>query len=152
MKEEKKFSTFVRKKNLLNIQHTLPKPWMSFISEQFTLHSRHLFSLLNKDKNVIDWMPSLKLADAQLIEWRSPICYQCIITYINIRRPMTDSHWLFSLLFYVFNKTPPQFTFWKDFEGRFLKCCTLAFSQIWLFFLPKDISRCQDLSGRSISE
>lgn len=96
-----------------------------------------------------------------LTEWQflnqQPLCWyneevQFALKASPISAAHASSHGLCSSFFFLSNKTPPQFTFWRDFEGRFLKCCTLVFSHIWLFYLPKDISRCQDLSGRSISE
>lgn len=47
------------------------------------------------------------------------------------------SYWLFPMFRCRSDETPPQFCVWKDFEGHFLKCCTLAFSQIWLFSPPR---------------
>lgn len=43
----------------------------------------------------------------------------------------------FFTLRFMSDKTPLQFTFWKDFEGHFWKSCVLALSQIWLFFSPR---------------
>lgn len=78
-------------------------------------------------------MPGIRLIQSEvLLALKASHLHQ----YQAIHDRLT-SRWFFSSLFFISNKTPSQFTFWKDFEGCFLKCCTLAFSQIWLFFPPR---------------
>lgn len=75
------------------------------------------------------------MPSTQLIQYASSVCSQSISHASISGHPWQG--YINSFLHFMSNKSPSQFTFWKDFEGRFLKCFTLAFSQNWLFFPPR---------------
>lgn len=81
-------------------------------------------------------MPSLKLA-GRLIQWRSAVCSQSI-SLASISGSSWQAHMIYFLCcsLYVI-KLPLTLLSEKTLRDVFLKCCTLAFSQISLFFSPR---------------
>lgn len=76
---------------------------------------------------------------------QQPLCwcnedihFALMASYLHFHRVAHGSSCGFcSSFFFLYNKIPPRFTFWKDFEGHILKCCTLIFAQIRLFLTPQ---------------
>lgn len=91
-------------------------------------------------QNSIDCVSSIKLARTLSRYNKRTVFIFTLkhLTCINIRSPACERLTWIPFIVGLYNETPPQFTFWKDFEGRFSKNVVLwHFLRSDFFFSPR---------------